>query len=354
MTSQTLRILVVDDSAIARGFWARILDGEADMRVVASAGNGRTAVDAVRRHPVDIVVLDVEMPEMDGLEALPLLLAARPEIRVVMASSLTHSGAKATIAALSLGAADYVGKPSASDRRSLERVGAELVRKIRALAGRLEPPPLPHPPRTPPGRPRAARTPRAAVPEVIGITSSTGGPSALTSLLSALPSAFPLPILVVQHMPPLFTTMLAERLQSVTNRPCIEGVSGMEVLPGHTYVAPGNHHMAVEARGDRVVLVLNQDEPENFCRPSADPLFRSMANVYQGAMICVVLTGMGHDGLEGARTVSGQKGLVVVQDQATSVVWGMPGAIAQSGLADHILPVDRIAALLDEQARVPR
>lgn len=354
MTSQPIRILVVDDSAIVRGFWARILDAEPDMRVVASAGNGRAAVDVVNRRPVDVVVLDVEMPEMDGLEALPLLLAARPGIRVVMASSLTQRGAETTITALSLGAADYVAKPSASDSGSLKRVGAELVGKIRALAGRVDPLPPPRAPRQAVSPPRVTRSRSALPPRVIGITSSTGGPSALTSLLSALPPAFPLPILVVQHMPPLFTTMLAERLQRVTGRPCTEGEHGVEIAPGHTYVAPGDHHMVVESRGNRLYLALNQDNPENFCRPSADPLFRSMALTYHGAMTCVVLTGMGHDGLEGARAVSGEKGLVVVQDQASSVVWGMPGAIAQAGLADQVLPVDRIASLLDEQAGVRR
>jgi two-component system chemotaxis response regulator CheB len=155
-------------------------------------------------------------------------------------------------------------------------------------------------------------------------------------------------------MPPLFTTMLAERLERMASRPCVEATAGTEILPGHTYVAPGDHHMVVEERGDRLFLALNQDEPVNFCRPSADPLFHSMARVYGGAMTCVVLTGMGHDGLDGARAVSEQKGLVVVQDQATSVVWGMPGAIAQAGLADHVLPVPRIASLLDEHAGVRR
>ena len=355
MTSQPIRILVADDSAIVRGFWARILDAQTDMRVVASAANGRAAVDIVARRPVDVVVLDVEMPEMTGLEALPLLLAARPEARVVMASSLTHGGAKTTITALSLGAADYVAKPSASDSGSIERVGAELVRKIRALAGRVvEAAPGPRAPSARAKTPRATRPRGHVAPRAIGVTSSTGGPSALASLLSALSPSFPLPILVVQHMPPLFTTMLAERLQRVATRPCVEGAPGMEVRPGHTYVAPGDHHMVVEGRGERIYLALNQDEPENFCRPSADPLFRSMARVYRGAMTCVVLTGMGHDGLEGARAVSEQKGLVVVQDQKSSVVWGMPGAVAQSGLADQVLPVPQIAALLDEQARVLR
>jgi two-component system chemotaxis response regulator CheB len=351
MTSEPIRILVVDDSAIVRGFWARILDAEPDMRVVASAFNGRTAVDAVLRRPVDVVVLDVEMPEMNGLEALPRLLEARPELRVVMASSLTHSGAKTTITALSLGAADYVAKPSASDRDSLARVGGELVRKIRALGGRIEAPP---PPPVIPTRARAVRTRGALAPRAIGVTSSTGGPSALTALLSALPRDFPLPILVVQHMPALFTTMLAERLQRTAHRPCVEGAPGMEILPGNAYVAPGDHHMVVEARGDRVFLALNQEEPVNFCRPSADPLFRSMAKVYGGAMTAVVLTGMGHDGLDGARAVSERKGLVVVQDQESSVVWGMPGAVAQAGLADHVLPVARIASLLTDQAGARR
>jgi two-component system chemotaxis response regulator CheB len=356
-------VLVVDDSAVIRGIWARIIDAEPDMRVVASAANGRAAVDVLRRRAIDVIVLDIEMPQMSGIEALPLLLSERPGVRVVMASSLTRKGAEITITALSLGAADYVTKPSAAERESMATVGKDLVRKIRALAGRAPVPvPAPAPSVAQPGRapaPRVAPPPpfrpgHAMAPQVVGIASSTGGPNALGEVLAALPATFPLPILIVQHMPPLFTTMLAERLQRTGRRPCVEGKDGMEVLPGTTYIAPGDYHMTVKAEGGRILLRLDQAPAENFCRPSADPLLRSMAATYGDELLTVVLTGMGHDGLEGARAVAEAGGTVIAQDQATSVVWGMPGAVTNAGLAREVLPLAEIAPFIDEQARVRR
>ena len=189
---------------------------------------------------------------------------------------------------------------------------------------------------------------------MVAVASSTGGPNALTHLLSALPRAFPLPVLVVQHMPPIFTTMLADRLGRAASRPCLEGTDGMPVRDGHIYVAPGDYHMVIRAQGEVPVLRLEQSPPENFCRPSADHLFRSLVRVYGGAVTAVVLTGMGRDGLEGARAVSKAGGTVIVQDEPTSVVWGMPGAVAQAGLAHRVLPLDVIAATLDDQMRVRR
>jgi two-component system chemotaxis response regulator CheB len=348
--------MVVDDSAVVRGIWARILDAEPDLRVVASAWNGRAAIDVLRRRVVDVVVLDVEMPEMGGVEALPHLFAARPTVRVIMASSLTRRGAEITVAALAAGAADYVTKPSAMDKGSMGVVGQDLVRKVRALAGRaaVAAPAAPASPRSasPPPRFRAggSRPTRA-----VAVASSTGGPNALTSVLSELPRDFPLPILVVQHMPALFTAMLAERLQRAAARPCVEAKDGMTVEGGRVYVAPGDHHMVVRAQGQGgAVITVNQAEPENFCRPSADPLLRSMASVYGDGVLAVVLTGMGHDGLAGARSVVEAGGRVVAQDQATSIVWGMPGAVVGAGLAEDTLPLHAIASFIDEQARVRR
>lgn len=352
-TPPPVKVMVVDDSAVIRGIWARLVDAEPDLRVVASAGNGRAAVDVLRRREIDVIVLDIEMPEMSGLEALPLLLAERPGVRVVMASSLTRKGAEVTVAALSLGAADYVTKPAASERDSMAAVGRDLVRKIRALAGRT-PAARSRPTTTRPVAPAPFRVGPARPVQAIAIASSTGGPNALTTVLSALPRDFPLPILVVQHMPPLFTTMLAERLQRAGSRPCIEAVDGTAVRTGTTYVAPGDYHMEVRSDGAGVSLRLTQSPPVNFCRPAADPLFRSMARVYGDGLLAVVLTGMGQDGLAGARAVVEAGGTVIAQDQATSIVWGMPGAVSNAGLAREILPLDAVAPFLDEQARVRR
>ncbi len=334
-----IRVMVVDDSAVVRGFLSRIVEREPDMRVVAAAWHGRAALDVLRRKTVDVILLDIEMPEMDGLEALPLILEAHPEVRVLMASSLTRKGAHVAIKALSLGAADYVEKPKAGS--GLEGISADLVRKVRALGNRLalgrEASPAPNAPET--ARTRSWR----GVPEIVAITSSTGGPHALRKLLSALPVDLPLPIVVVQHMPPLFTKMLAERLQSVTGRPCKEAEDGEPILGGTTYVAPGGFHLEIDRTAGGPVARLNQREQVNFCRPAADPLFESLSRVYGANVVAAVLTGMGHDGRDGCRAIQHAGGYVVAQDQETSVVWGMPGAVTAAGLADTVLPLDQIA-----------
>lgn len=387
-----IRVLTVDDSAVIRGFLARIIDAEPDMTVVATAMNGQMALSVLDRRPVDIVLLDIEMPVMDGLTALPRILEKVPDARVIMASSLTEKGAEVTIRALSLGAADYVTKPSARHAQGLGPVARELVRKIRVLAGRgdpLHPPGAPPPDdagspdrgnrsREKPPAPAAGGAPPAGEPgtapaltsalldrdagiappryhpssepaRILGLASSTGGPNALAEFLRMLPADFRLPVVLVQHMPALFTAMLAERLAGVTGRTAVEGVDGMPVEDGHIYVAPGDWHMTVERSPDGPVLRLDQSPAENFCRPAADPLFRSMARVYGGAQVAVVLTGMGHDGLHGAEAVARAGGTVLAQDQATSVVWGMPRAVAVSGVAHRVLPLEELAEAVMER-----
>jgi two-component system, chemotaxis family, protein-glutamate methylesterase/glutaminase len=360
VASNPIRVLIVDDSAVVRGLWARLIDAEDDMRVVASAWNGRAALDVLNRKEVDIVLLDIEMPEMDGLTALPKILEAFPSTRVIMASTLTERGAEVTVRALSLGAADYVTKPQAAKPGAdIATVGAELVRKIRALGSRAAPQ-LVGTARvsdTATRKPQKwdfAPTNRSVPPRAVAITSSTGGPNALTQVLSDLPDDFPLPIVIVQHMPPLFTAMLAERLQRVTGRPCSEATHGTVIEPGRMYMAPGGRHLTVHSEVSRVVARLTDGPPENFCRPSADPLFRSMASVYGPALLAVVLTGMGHDGLEGARVVVDRGGSVIAQDAKTSVVWGMPGAVAQAGLAQEVIPLHQVATKIDERIKVLR
>lgn len=345
-----IRVMVVDDSTVIRGLLGRIIDAQEDMRVAASAPNGRSALDLLRHREVDVVLLDVEMPEMDGLSALPHMLALRPELRVIMASSLTQKGAEVTLRALSLGAADYVPKPSAMQAaRGMEAISAELVAKVRAL-GRAARGALPAPP--PP--PVAGRTaaPLLAPAEdgepfrILAVAASTGGPNALSTVLGGLPADFPLPILVVQHMPPLFTAALAERLRRETGRPCVEARSGERLLPGHTYVAPGDFHTTVMTAEREPVLRLDAGLPENYCRPSADPMFRSVAAVYGSSALALVLTGMGEDGCRGCREVVARGGRVVAQDRESSVVWGMPGAVVHAGLAAAVLPLEKIAGHL--------
>ncbi|MBV9773813.1 MAG: chemotaxis response regulator protein-glutamate methylesterase [Gemmatimonadetes bacterium] len=352
--------MIVDDSTVIRGMLGRIIDAESDMRVVASAPNGRSAIDLLRHREVDVVLLDVEMPEMDGLTALPQILAGNPQVRVLMASSLTQKGAQVTMSALALGAADFIPKPSARGALGIDAISRELVGKVRALARRGGKSPLPAPSPVPAQERRSA--PAAALPlgvgdhrgdtpRVVAIASSTGGPNALSTLLRGISAGFSLPIVITQHMPASFTAALAERLQRETGRPCREAASGEPVLPGHIYVAPGDFHLTVMTREREPIFRLDQGPPENHCRPAADPMMRSLASVYGGSVLAVVLTGMGEDGCRGVREVRARGGRVVAQDEASSVVWGMPGAVVHAGLADAVLPLDRIAAHIEALCR---
>ena len=333
--------MIVDDSAVVRGLVARVLHADAEIEVVASVDNGRTALASLERVPADVAVLDIEMPEMDGLTAIPLLLERRPGLRILMASTLTRRNAEIALKALALGAADYVPKPTAAR----EMLGAtpfnqELLFKIRALGGR--------PSDAPPAIALAARVPTR--PRAIAVGSSTGGPQAL---LRVLHDAGPLeqPIFLTQHMPPTFTTLLAQNIAGDCRLAAREAVDGEAVAARRVYVAPGNHHMVVHgAPPGPVSIGLNQDPPENFCRPAVDPMLRSLVASYGPALLVVILTGMGHDGLEGCRAVVAAGGAVLAQDQASSVVWGMPGAVALAGLCSAVLPLARIGGHLREIA----
>jgi two-component system chemotaxis response regulator CheB len=353
-----IRVLIVDDSAVIRGALGRIIDAEADMTVATTAPNGRVALDALKHTPVDIVLLDVEMPEMDGITALPRILSGYPNTRVIMASSLTQSGAEVTLQALALGAADYITKPAArSGSSTLAAMQAEIVNKVRAIGRAVQR----RDPRSQASGGSAASAPAAdstgytppaallaskqgsASPRVVAIASSTGGPNALADVLSSLPKDFPLPILITQHMPAVFTALLAQRLERDTGRACREAVDGEPVLAHHTYVAPGGYHMIVRTEEAKPYIQLTLAEPENYCRPSADPMFRSIASVYGASTLAVVLTGMGEDGMRGARAIHERGGRILAQDEASSVVWGMPGAVVHAGLASAVLPLANIA-----------
>ena len=376
-----VRVMVVDDSVVVRGLIGRWIDEDPALAVVASHRNGKLAVDDIGRSNPDVVVLDVEMPEMDGMTALPLLLKAKPGLVVVMASTLTRRNAEISLKCLSLGAADYVPKPeSNSGVTTSADFRAEVVQKVKTLGQRalarggrggaartqpsartpFAPPPgagSTSPPAAAPARSFAPSQPRltqpaalpplrtwsSVAPRILVIGSSTGGPQALTKLFGEIgPAIAGIPVLVTQHMPPTFTSILAEHITKAAGRRAAEGVHGEPLMPGRIYVAPGGRHMVVGKQGTETVVMLNDGAPVNFCKPAVDPLFESVVPLFGSAILGCVLTGMGHDGAAGAKRIADGGGSVIAQDEESSVVWGMPGAVAQVGAAAEILPLDQI------------
>jgi two-component system chemotaxis response regulator CheB len=335
-------VLVVDDSAVVRGLLARALETDPAIKVAGTAMHGGQALDWMQKNRVDVVILDVEMPVMDGLTALAKIQVEFPHVHVVMASGLTYEGAETTVKALALGAAGCIAKPAArSTAESIELLVRELVPLVKALGSQhvYEAPVEIFPPKSSSGGARRPIVP----PSVVVIGSSTGGPKALTTVLSGLPRDFPLPILIVQHMPPLFTPMLAKHLQQDSGRPCQEAQHAHPIERNHTYIAPGDYHVVIDKRDNLMVTTLNQNPAEHYCRPSVNPLFRSAADWYGKSVLAVMLTGMGDDGIEGTRSVSARQGYIIAQDQASSVVWGMPAAVVRENLAHQVLPLSEIA-----------
>lgn len=338
-----IRVLVVDDSVVIRRLVTQVLSEDPAIEVAGVAANGIIALARIPQVNPDVVSLDVEMPEMDGLETLRRIRKQFPAVRVIMLSALTARGANHTLEALSLGANDYVTKPAnvGSLDRSMEKLRGELIPKIKQFFETALPPAsLPAPVAV---KPVSNYTPVVPYkPEVIAIGVSTGGPNALAQIFPEFPAGFPLPILVVQHMPPLFTRMLAERLCNQSHLQVVEAADGMVVEPGHAFIAPGDYHMQVLRRDQRLIVRLDQGPPQNSCRPAVDVLFSSLAKVCGGRVLSVVLTGMGQDGLRGAQELKSQGAAVLAQDQASSVVWGMPGSVATAGLADKVLPLKSV------------
>ncbi len=415
--AEKIRVLVVDDSMVMRRVVSDVLAAEADLDVQPPAAGGALALARLDAGPIDVIVLDVEMPEMSGLDVLEKLRQRRPAPVVIMFSASTQKAASITLEALSLGASDYVTKPSTgSAAASVELIRTQLLPKIRAMGRRTQarlgswspsPSPsvlplssssLPHATSQPPSRTSSSpaheavspwptnppvhatsvtpsstargrtpsttpgraptssfgartpsttfstRPPRPITPiEIIAIGTSTGGPNALSTVLRELPSSLPVPIVIVQHMPPVFTKMLAERLTSTTPVPVDEAVHGQVLEPGRAYLAPGDQHMVLQRQGTNVVVHLNKDAPEQSCRPSVDVLFRSVAATHSSRTLAVVLTGMGQDGLAGCQTLHTAGAQILVQDEASSVVWGMPGFVARAGLADAVKPLAEIS-----------
>lgn len=351
-----ISVLVVDDSALVRRLVTGVLDGSDGIRVVGSAANGVIALRKVQELRPDVITLDIEMPEMDGLTTLRELRRRHPRLPVIMLSTLTVAGASATLDALTAGASDYVTKPTnaASLTASLADLRAQLVPRVQALARRARPAPAAAAAAsraaagTDAGR-RTIRTRPAASPEVLAIGSSTGGPDALARVLSALDRRVDVPVLIVQHMPPVFTAMLAQRLDRVGPLGVVEATDGQRLEPGVAYVAPGGRHLEVVRRGPSACIRLHDGEQENYSRPSVDVLFRSVAVAFPGSAIGVVLTGMGHDGRAGCAQLGRAGSLIVAQDEASSVVWGMPGAVTEAGLADVVLPLGDIGRYVSDR-----
>lgn len=343
-----LRVLLIDDSVVVRRLLTEIISAEPDMDVVGVAATASIGIQKITQVQPDVIVLDVEMPEMDGIEAVGRIRETWARLPVLMCSSLTERGADVTLRALSAGASDYVAKPSGSNGASLKSGGntlaefrTQLVMKLRALGGRDNTPRKVVLSR--PARPQVAPTRTPVRISAIAIGSSTGGPTALATVFAKL-TKLPVPIFIVQHMPPLFTRMLAERLTAGSVVPVKEVADGDVVEPGRAYIAPGGYHMVVSREGTTTKMFLNQDPPENSCRPAVDVLFRSVARVYGGGVLGVVLTGMGHDGTRGARDIVEAGGLVITQDAASCVVPSMPTSVAGEGLSDAVLPIELIGA----------
>jgi two-component system chemotaxis response regulator CheB len=368
-----IRVLVVDDSVVVRRLIVDALGDAPNITVVGTAANGLLAQAKIDQLSPDAVTMDIEMPQMDGIAAVKELRQRHPRLPVIMFSTLSAAGASATLEALAAGATDYVTKPSnvGSVAESIAAVREQLVPKINALAGRTRPagrpaaPPRPDPLAPAPSR-LAGAPARPAVParpprrgpqrrvDIVAIGSSTGGPDALTTVLSALPGDLPVPIVITQHMPPLFTRMFAERLDRSVPLTVVEAADGMELTAGAVYVAPGDRHLLLQRRGTATVTKLSGAPPENSCRPAVDVMFRSVAAVYGGAAYAAVLTGMGSDGRGGAKVLREAGAEVLAQDEASSVVWGMPGSVVGAALADEVLPLDKIASCLVTRVKVGR
>ncbi|BBM68956.1 protein-glutamate methylesterase/protein-glutamine glutaminase [Rhodothermus marinus] len=337
-----IRVLIVDDSAFMRKALSIMLEGDPEVEVVGTARDGLEAIEKVRELKPDIVTLDVEMPRMDGLTALRRIMREHP-VPVIMVSSLTQEGAQATIEALEAGAVDFIPKQHSYVSIEISRIRAELLEKIKTIA-RTRPLPT---------RRRSAAPGTEALPafrfreaRAIAIGVSTGGPRALQQVIPALPADLPVPVLIVQHMPPHFTRSLAERLNSLSPLTVVEAEEGMPLEPGRVFLAPGGRHLVLERRNGHVPVIRTPVEPATLHRPSVDVMFQSVCQAFGGKVLAVVMTGMGRDGLEGARLIKQHGGKVITQDEATCVVYGMPRAVAEAGLSDAVLPLEQIGPFL--------
>lgn len=351
-SGSTCRVMVVDDSAIARGIVTRTLSEAPGISVVASVPNGLMALKALGTHDVDVAVLDIEMPELDGLAALPRMLELNPALKVIMVSAASQKDADISLKTMAMGAADYVEKPKAG-LGGADAFYAELVSKVRQHAGagtqakrenrRAQPERSSQAARAPVSRKAGRRKEAHPPPQIIAIGSSTGGPQALAEVLKNLSPSLTQPIFITQHMPATFTALLAQHMTRYSGRIAAEAQDGERIEPGRIYIAPGGKHLVAEqAAAGGVLIRLDDGPPENSCKPAVDPMLRSLARIFGDRLLTVILTGMGCDGLKGCEAVVDAGGRVLAQDRETSVVWGMPGAVAQAGLCRDVLPLQQI------------
>ncbi len=346
-----VRVWIVDDSVVVRKLLSEAIASSSEIQLAGTASNGAIALAKIPQLNPDVITLDVEMPGLDGIQTLREIRRLYPKLHVIMFSTLTECGAATTLEALSLGASDYLAKPTNSESlaSAMEQVERDLISKILSLTRSSG-----HTMLARPSVPFRKLRPGTSRIEILAIGTSTGGPNALAEVIPRLPEDFPVPAVVVQHMPPLFTRLLAERLNSRSKIPVREAEMGSKLEPGHVWIAPGDHHMIVARKGPQTVLELNQGPPENSCRPAVDALFRSVAQTYGQNVLAVVMTGMGSDGARGAAHIREAGGEVIVQDEASSVVWGMPGAIVRSQCADKICPLDEISQEIVRRMAVGR
>jgi len=355
-----IKVMMVDDSAIIRGLYRRMLAQDSGVEVVNDAANGQQAVDRLAKQHVDVIILDIEMPIMDGLTAIPKLLEVQPSVTIVMASTLTAENADISLRAMEAGAADYIQKPTTNTELTTgQDFRTELLNKVKTLGevgrrkagGKASAPKAAGTVKAAPCQPWSIpvqsdvtlRRPGTAKPKLIAVGSSTGGPQALGQFFEQLSPDIGLPVVVTQHMPPTFTAILAEHISKASDWECREGQQGDTLKPGVALIAPGGYHMTIDSVGGVPTVHLNQDPPENFCRPAVDPMFRSVAKTYGASVLAVILTGMGNDGMKGGQVLVDAGGTIIAQDEESSVVWGMPGAAAGAGICSVIAPLDEIA-----------
>ncbi len=353
----SIRVLIADDSIVVRRAVSDALKTDESIEVVGTAVNGEIALAMVKELKPDVLILDIEMPVCNGFEVLEAIRSKRLIVRVIMFSTLTERGAMQTIKALSLGANDYVSKPSTDSRNTnyldqVQAIAQELIPKIKQFHKRSSIsssiPKRIKISRPVPAKAAPAYTSRSEKPHIVSIGISTGGPEALSQMLPNLSSAFPVPIVIVQHMPPLFTKLLAKRLDTISKIDVFEAEEGMSLKAGAAYLAPGDFHLVVKKKGADIVLSVNKNPPENSCRPSADVLFRSIAEVYGSRALGVIMTGMGKDGLQGLRLMRQRGAAIFAQDEASSVVWGMPSGVVHEGLADKVLPLNQLGESISQ------
>ncbi len=362
---EPIRVLLTDDSAVVRGLLTRVLEEDADIRVIGGASNGEQAIQLAGKHKPEIIILDIEMPVMDGITALPQIIKASPNSKVIMCSTLSLRNADITLKAMSLGAADAIAKPTAAGNiltgdNDFKNSLINLVKQI-AKSAKIVSPTKVGTTNTTTARTSQSSSAEVAAPHkftlrdpkmafmgkpaLLSIGSSTGGPPALFKMLEHC-KGFDIPIILTQHMPATFTAMLATHIQANSGIPAAEGKDGEVIKPGHLYVAPGGKHMLLNKDGDTVKIRLTEDPPESFCRPAVDPMLRSAMDIYGNRILSVILTGMGSDGLLSCRKLVEAGGRLFAQDEASSVVWGMPGAVAMAGLCHAVVPIDELGPLV--------